>query len=65
MSEDDVAWVLAFLSTVACLVIGVFSLAIALRERERSSAAWAWVVPGVGGIVLLMACLLRMWWWST
>ena len=59
-----VAGVLAILTTAICLIIGVFSVLIAARERRRGSAAWAWVVPGVGGIVLLVACLLRAWWWA-
>ncbi len=64
MSEGYAAGVLAFLTTAICLVIGVFSVAIAARERRRGSPAWAWVVPGVGGVVLLVACLLRAWWWA-
>ncbi len=64
MSGGEVAGVLAFGTTVICLVIGVVSVLIAARERRRDSAAWAWVVPGVGGIALLVACLLRAWWWA-
>ncbi len=60
-----VAGLLAILTTAACLVIGVFSVLIAVRERRRGSATWAWVVPGVGGAVLLVACLWRAWWWAT
>ncbi len=64
MSEGYVAGALAFGTTAICLVIGVFSVAIAARERRRGSAIWAWVVPGVGGVVLLALCLLRAWWWA-
>ncbi len=64
MSGTEAAGVLALLTTAACLVIGVFSVLIAARERRRGSPAWAWIVPGVGGIVLLVACLLRAWWWA-
>ncbi len=64
MSRGEVAGVLAFGTTAICLVIGVFSVLIAVRERRRGSPAWAWVVPGVGGIVLLVLCLLRAWWWA-
>ncbi len=64
MREGAVAGILAFGTTALCLVIGGFSLAIAARERRRGSPAWAWVVPGVGGAALLVACLLRAWWWA-
>ena len=64
MSGGEAAGVLAFGTTAICLVIGVFSVAIAARERRRGSAAWAWIVPGVGGVVLLAACMLRAWWWA-
>ena len=64
MSEGAVAGILAFGTTVFCLGIGVFSVAIAARERRRGSAAWAWVVSGVGGVVLLAACILRAGWWT-
>ena len=64
MREGAAAGILAFRTTAFCLVIGVMSVLIAARERRRGSAAWAWVVPGVGGIVLLVACFLRAWWWA-
>ena len=64
MSGGEVAGVLAFLTTAICLIIGVFSVLIAARERRRGSAAWAWIVPGIGGTVLLVLCLLRAWWWA-
>ncbi len=64
MREGAAAGVLAFGTTALCLVIGDFSVAIAACERRRGSPAWAWVVPGVGGVVLLAACLLRAWWWA-
>ena len=65
MREGAVAGILAFGTTALCLVIGGFSLAIDARERRRGSPAWAWVVPGVvGGAALLVACLLRAWWWA-
>ncbi len=65
MSGGEVAGALAFGTTVVCLVIGVFSVSIAARERSRrGSPAWAWIVPGVGGIALLVVCLLRAWWWT-
>src|SRR5215208_5827964 len=62
--EGAAAGVLAFGTTALCLVIGAFSLAIAARERRRGSPAWAWVVPGVGGVALLVSCFLRAWWWA-
>ena len=65
MSEGATAGILAFGTTAFCLAIGVMSVLIAARERRRGSAAWAWVVPGVGGVVLLAACLLRAWWWAS
>ncbi len=64
MREGHVAAILAFGTTALCLAIGAFSVAIAARERRRGSPAWAWVMPAVGGVVLLVACLLRAWWWT-
>ena len=64
MSGIEGAGALAFGTTAICLVIGVFSVLIAWREHRRGSAAWAWVVPGVGGAVLLVACVFRAWWWA-
>ena len=63
MNEGAAARILAFGPTALCLVIGAVFLAIAERDRANGSPAGAWVVPGVGGAALLVACLLRAWWW--
>lgn len=44
------------------LLIGVLSLAVARRERRRGSPAWAWVLPGAAGVILILWGLIRLWW---
>lgn len=44
------------------LLIGVMSLIVARRERRRGSPAWAWVLPGVTGGILILWGLIRLWW---
>ena len=50
------------LSSVISAVIGVFGLLIAERERSKGSAWWAWVLPGVFGMLLLVVGLVRLVW---
>ncbi len=50
------------LSSVISGVIGVFGLLVAERERSRGSAWWAWVLPGVFGMLLLVVGLVRLIW---
>ena len=50
------------LSSVISAVIGVFGLLVAERERSRGSAWWAWVLPGVFGLLLLVVGLVRLVW---
>ena len=50
------------LSSVISAVIGVFGLLVAERERSRGSAWWAWVLPGVFGVLLLVIGLVRLVW---
>ena len=64
MRGAEVVRAVALLTTAACLVIGGLSLLVAARERGRGSPTWAWALPGAGGIVLLVWCLLRLWWWA-
>ncbi len=44
------------------LLIGVLSLMVARRERRRGSPKWAWVLPGVAGVVIILWGLIRVWW---
>ncbi len=44
------------------LLIGVLSLMVARRERRRGSPAWAWMLPGVAGVVIILWGLVRLWW---
>ncbi len=48
------------LSSIVCTVIGVMSIGIAYRELERGSAAWAWLLPGVFGVLLAVGCVVRL-----
>lgn len=51
------AYALLF-STIMCIVVGGVSLAVAARERGRGSAAW--LLPGAAGVLLLVACTVRL-----
>ena len=51
---------LALFSSLLCTVIGAMSLAVATRERKRGSAVWAWLLPGVFGVLLVIGCALRL-----
>ena len=51
--------VLLFSSAVG-VVVGVFGLVVAVRERDSGSAWWAWVVPGTFGVLLLVSSLLKL-----
>ena len=48
------------ISSVVCLAVGATSLAVAVRERGRGSATWAWTLPGAAGVLLLVACAVRL-----
>ena len=50
------------LSSAISAVIGVFGLLVAQRERRRSSAWGAWMVPGAFGVLLLVLGLVRLVW---
>jgi DNA-binding XRE family transcriptional regulator len=43
---------------VVGLVVGVFGLLVAVRERE-SGACWAWVVPGAFRMLVFVVSLLK------
>ena len=51
---------LVLFSSLLCAVIGVMSLAIAIRERRRGSAVWAWLLPGAFGVLLMIGCVVRL-----
>lgn len=46
------------LSSIVCLAVGATSIAVAIRERGRGSAAW--LLPGVAGVLLLVGCAIRL-----
>jgi hypothetical protein len=52
-------YVLLF-SSVLCAAVSLFSIAVALRERRRGSATWAWLLPGTGGVLLAVSCIVRL-----
>lgn len=52
--------VLLLLWSAVSAAVGVFGILIAVRERRRGSAWWAWVVPGTFGVVLLFLSVLRL-----
>lgn len=54
-----ISYVLLF-SSIVCAAVGAISIAVAARERGRGSAAWAWLLPGVAGVLLLVGCLVRL-----
>ena len=47
-------------SSIVCVAVGATSIAVASRERGRGSATWAWMLPGVAGVLLLVACAVRL-----
>jgi hypothetical protein len=53
------SYVLIF-SSIVCAAVGVISIAVAARERGRGSATWAWLLPGVAGVLLLGGCVIRL-----
>ncbi len=53
------AYLLLF-SSILCAVIGAMSLAVAVRERKRGSATWAWLLPGAFGVLLVVGCAVRL-----
>jgi uncharacterized membrane protein len=55
----NVVLVVVFSSAIIA-AIGVFGLLVAQRERRRGSAWWAWVLPGIFGVLLLVVGLLRL-----
>ena len=40
-------------------MIGAFGLLVAEREHRRGSAWWDWLVPGVFGVLVIVAVLLK------
>lgn len=53
------------LASVVGILIGVLGLIIARRERRRGSAAWAWLLPGVAGVLIILWSLVRLLWMAT
>ncbi len=53
------------LTSMVGILIGTLGLIIARRERRRGSAAWAWLLPGALGVLLIVWSLLRLWWMAT
>jgi hypothetical protein len=53
---------MVILSSVISAVIGVFGLLVAERERSKGSRWWAWVLPGVFGVLLIVIGLVRLVW---
>ena len=51
---------LLLFSSILCAVIGAMSIAIAVRERRRGSAPWAWLLPGVFGVLFAVGCVVRL-----
>lgn len=51
------AYALLF-STIMCIAVGAVSIAVAVRERGRGSAAW--MLPGAAGVLLLVGCVVRL-----
>jgi len=51
---------LVLFPSILCAVIGAMSIAVAVRERRRGSAAWAWLLPGAFGILLMIGCVVRL-----
>ena len=47
-------------SSIICVAVGATSIAVAFRERGRGSATWAWMLPGVAGVLLLVGCAVRL-----
>ena len=47
-------------SSIVCVAVGATSIAVALRERGRGSATWAWMLPGAAGVLLLVGCAVRL-----
>ena len=46
------------LSSVVCAAVGALSVAVAVRERRRGSAAWP--LPAAFGVLLVVGCLVRL-----
>jgi hypothetical protein len=42
------------------VVLGVFTLVVAERERKRGASRWSWMMLGAFGILLLSFGLLRL-----
>ncbi len=42
------------------VVLGVFTLLVAERERKRGASRWSWMMLGAFGIVLVCLSLLRL-----
>jgi 4-amino-4-deoxy-L-arabinose transferase-like glycosyltransferase len=54
--------VIVVLSAAISAVIGTLGLLVAEQEYRKGSAWWAWVVPGVFGVVLLVTGVVRLVW---
>ena len=46
------------LSSLTGVVVGVFGILVAVRERRRSSG-W-WMLPGAFGVLLIVLSLVRL-----
>lgn len=51
------------LSSLVCALVATVSLNVALEERRRGSAFW--LLPGAFGVLLMIACLVRVMVWAT
>ncbi len=57
MSDVEIA---ILLLGILGFAVGVFGLAVAVRERRQGSRWWAWVLPGTFGVWLVVMGLLRV-----
>ncbi len=53
---------LLLLWSAVSAALGVFSFLNAERERKRGAPWWAWMVPSIFGILLLLLSIVRLIW---
>ena len=58
MTRSDV---FLLFTSVLCALVATLSISVALTERRRGSAFW--LLPGVFGVLLVIACLVRVAVW--
>ncbi len=54
--------VVLLFSSLVCALVATVSLNVAIKERRRGSAFW--LLPGVFGVLLVIACLVRVMIWA-